>query len=127
LSNYKKSTKTPNNPSLAAACCRGFDRVKENIMHTKGKWEVKKQKHPTHSPFEIVVSKDKSAIGWAYGGNAEAEANAHLIAAAPDLLSVLKSTMEQACLFCEINCPENQYGCVQIKEAVAAIAKATNP
>ena len=61
---------------------------KKGTMHTKGKWEVSKHATPDYAPQygihkggtnDFCIVKDK-----------EAEANAHLIAAAPDLLEACK-------------------------------------
>jgi hypothetical protein len=55
--------------------------------HTPGPWKVTGK-----GPYrEIVAAKDDAPIGYrTYGGDSEAQANAHLIATAPELLTALK-------------------------------------
>ncbi len=68
-------------------------------MHTPGPWEVRRANRPTDGQFDwaigALVNDRQSCIAEAFGRVAvdsypDAEANARLIAAAPDLLEALK-------------------------------------
>jgi hypothetical protein len=96
--------------------------------HTKGPWTSDKHgvvvlcsNHKgtrTYLPSITTVGKeDPAVIG------AETQANARLIAAAPDLLAALKALHLQA-LQSELNDPANEWGYEAIQKAAAALAKA---
>jgi hypothetical protein len=65
--------------------------------HTKGPWEVKRSAHKHDGAYDYAISApDALVLAEAFGRDAvgrypEAEANAHLIAAAPDMYEALKT------------------------------------
>lgn len=59
------------------------------VKHTPGPWEVSKGFHKNR-----IADSDDAAIGYALGSNDEAEANARLIAAAPEMLEALYEAEE---------------------------------
>lgn len=84
-------------------------------QHTPGPWAV--------SPYNNITSRNGTvAKTEQMPGNYESEqkANAHLIAAAPDLLSALKETIE----YLETFACHDEQGRAAIKSANAAISKA---
>lgn len=96
--------------------------------HTKGPWTIAPKKTWSAS-IGLVVTGKPTPVAWASrlakGGDDEAQANAHLIAAAPELLAVARRWLRVmgdagsdrcAC------CPD-EYVCCRC-EVVAAIAKA---
>ena len=63
----------------------------QNTKHTQGKWEVKT---PNYS-FQTIESEYGKVCTLSHQfGTDEAEANAHLIAAAPELLEALEMALE---------------------------------
>jgi len=58
------------------------------MKHTKGKWEV------DQGEFGLDINNGEGTIGTIYGEDAEAKANANLIASAPEMLSLLKRFLE---------------------------------
>jgi len=72
-------------------------KTQNNTQHTKGKWKVirNEKEHSVYSEYHGSVCK----LPLWYGvketeqGLDEAEANAQLISAAPDMLEALKTTM----------------------------------
>lgn len=79
--------------------------------HTPGPWEV----GPQHHGQVAVWQSDFPAVVATCGRQDDAEANARLIAAAPDLLAALKETLRAS--------PMGPH----VKMAQAAIAKAEQP
>ena len=88
--------------------------------HTPGPWLA----YPSNEPMQTNVGLPDSAIGHAIAfGNSqeEADANARLIAAAPDLLTALEHLLADAIA---LGIHQSEYSGVVI-EARAAIGKAT--
>lgn len=81
-------------------------------QHTPGPWQVQKEALPNRVG---ITATNGRFITWTMGGapNSESEANARLIAAAPDLLEAL-----------EVICREFANGHPLIQQGRAAIAKA---
>ena len=91
------------------------------FKHTKGVWFVNRDNES--APHTVVFSsKDDLSIAEALGNsNEEAEANAKLIAAAPDLLKACNAVMS-----CGYGCaPSVGYMDKLIKKCELAIKKAT--
>ncbi len=71
------------------------------MSFTPGPWHVKRAKLHVDDAFDFAISADgvpvlAEAFGRsANGGRPDAEANANLIAAAPDLLSALKEARDE--------------------------------
>ena len=65
--------------------------------HTPGPWYVG---GPTEYCFQLAI---EPSIGAAYGGGEEVQANAHLIAAAPQMLAVLEGLTEGPLSLNELN------------------------
>ena len=63
----------------------------ENVKHTPGKWRVTEG---TMHPHRRIFSEDEN-IGYVVDHTATAEANANLIAAAPELLEALENLLQQ--------------------------------
>ena len=63
--------------------------------HTQGPWEAKRINNSTGDTlYHCHIFVEPSICGvWSPPGNAEAEANTHLIAAAPDLLAALEDIL----------------------------------
>jgi hypothetical protein len=93
------------------------------MKHTPGPWVVNKQ-HKTISYkgcFDVATADNEYLIAQTIGGLGEQEeANARLIAAAPDLLEALKQLASVA-----IGTEHGKQFEYQIDLAIAAIAKAT--
>lgn len=69
--------------------------METNTKFTQGEWNV--SKHGNNDSFGIhVVGNDFAIIKGGNEEGGEAEANAKLIAAAPDMLSVLKEAVDHA-------------------------------
>jgi hypothetical protein len=72
---------------------------------TPGPWEIRRSKLATDGAFDYAVSAgDVPVIAEAFGRDAHggwppAEANAHLIAAAPDLYAALVAALEYVALY----------------------------
>jgi len=96
----------------------------KNLKHTQGEWNV--SKHGNNDSFGIHAGGNDLAI--VKGGNeegGEAEANAKLISAAPDLLKALHNLMEDI----NYNIKDIPFGVIgqrQINAAKEAINKAIN-
>lgn len=93
------------------------------LKHTKGPWSVSPD-NPKAGEYDIVS--DEWFIAGTYGGCDEVngKANAHLIAAAPDLLEAAQSALEL--LTCvEMERVKIRGKAADIKALKAAIAKAT--
>ncbi len=60
--------------------------------HTPGPWAISKHATPEHSP-QFGIYSDEAANDHCIVKEANAEADARLIAAAPDLLAALKDTL----------------------------------
>lgn len=91
--------------------------------HTPAPWDVGNQ--PSNAIAWRVVASDDRDVAHVFGSGAQSKANAHLIAAAPDLLEALKSLQA---IMCD---PENNPSFAGsdgdrtvAREAFAAIAKA---
>lgn len=99
--------------------------------HTPGPWKIDRY-HPSRSPFGISrdtgdAMQNKSVInsgGFARKATDEAEANARLIAAAPDLLEALTLLHNNLAEYQVLN-KLGGYDNHDMKMARAAIAKAT--
>lgn len=93
------------------------------MSHTPGPWEVDSE----GGMLPCVVAGDKliyqSARGLGIEDNATIEANARLIAAAPDLLEALRATLAQWTMAGYGECADETCGCIQ-GQARRAIAKA---
>lgn len=92
-----------------------------NLQHTPGPWEILKQA----PPFQIGIGTDKYTIAYTSVNvdrslNEVQEANAKLIAAAPDLLRALMDIMDG-----NKTAIENNGGQPHIQQAIKAIEKAT--
>lgn len=87
--------------------------------HTPGPWEITPTKHPVADTFGVEARGVWVAKCHPFNGDGpgreEAKANAHLIAAAPELLEVCEMVLE----FASIEMPPEL-----IDKATAAIAKA---
>lgn len=91
------------------------------MKHTQGDWRViKKAQRIGYADYEIAYSDDGELIcDIVYS-----EADARLIAAAPNLLDALKGILGAWNMVCDANGWERDH-IQQQKDAVAAIAKAT--
>ena len=93
--------------------------------HTKGPWAIRRD----IDGLTILGGPNNEAIwciaGYLPGGTGEMEANARLIAAAPELLGALKWYVEND----DVNegDPENEFWTNGLNRARAAIDKATQP
>lgn len=93
--------------------------------HTPGPWEISKHGTPAHSPQFGVYAPNSPWNGvndLAIVKDDNAEANAQLIAAAPDLIEACK--MAEEFLRLECDCSESDDDGNPLKELRAAIAKA---
>lgn len=98
-----------------------------NTKHTPGPWRIS-----TANPCEVNAGKGAESMGVASAHNydiegifcppTQAQANARLIAAAPELLEALLWIMDHR-ENCDIPSPEGSWD----EQARAAIAKATQP
>lgn len=90
----------------------------QNTKHTQGKWEVKT---PNYS-FQTIESKYGKVCTLSHQfGTDEAEANARLIAAAPELLEALDGMINR---FAPNFNRENDEDAKALQKAYAAIIKA---
>ena len=90
-----------------------------NTKHTQGNWNV--SKHGNNDSFGIYAEGSGNDIAIVKGGNEEgreAEANSKLIAASPDMLSVLKEAVDHAHVY------DTNPALIELFKAV--INKATN-
>jgi hypothetical protein len=91
------------------------------MAHTPGPWEIRRSKMSTDGAFDYAVSAEGAPVlAEAFGRDAKggwppAEANARLIAAAPDMLAALKSWLEEV---------DGTYPFESLEPTRAAIAKA---
>ena len=107
--------------------------MKTNTQHTPGPW-LRLHEDKLQSQTKAIVTENASmggvgeVIAWSnnYCGRAS-EANARLIAAAPDLLSALQNiaTIAGVCAITFPNSPGNGDFQNIVRDARAAIAKAT--
>ena len=81
--------------------------------HTPGPWSVEHD-FMDESAFAILSDDCVVATAW---GNDHVDANAHLIAAAPDMLEALRGVVDT----CRADCPA---GLPALSDARAALAKA---
>ena len=92
--------------------------------HTPGPWKTVARNYPIADTgdydgcWEVLTGDPKKPIVQIWGDSDEDEANARLIAAAPDLLEALKDTLQ----LLEVYCGDFEEG--TRKQARAAIAKA---
>jgi len=91
------------------------------MNYTKGEWRVgepfvKGQDYP-------IYSEDGYELARAFIYNGEQKANAHLIAAAPDMYEALKQLMVDYRVICERK-PRNTILQTRLSMAVKALAKA---
>jgi len=96
------------------------------LKHTQGNWEV--SKHGNNDSFGIYAEGNGNDIAIVKGGNeegGESEANAKLIAAAPDLLKTLQMLLSDI-EFSKDAIPMGAIGQRQIRKAQEAINKAIN-
>lgn len=84
------------------------------MSHTPGPWEAKWPKYD--SLIVDTVDRIIAAVSFSDHADAECEANAYLIAAAPDLLESLKSLFNTGLV--------REFGSPEEAAAKAAIAKA---
>ena len=87
-----------------------------DTAHTPGSWIVGEES------VQVLTADGRTSVVWEMGGSGrQREANARLIAAAPDLLAALKRIADHECQCCAGDC-----GCgFRYEEwARAAIAKA---
>lgn len=95
------------------------------MIHTKGEWTLMKNIHSTHYRFSIVAKDENVLVG-----KADDEANAKLIAAAPELLKALEDLVYTATKLWNSQKPLKDYGAMtvthpMIENAKEAIKKAT--
>lgn len=64
------------------------------IKITKGEWVVE-QTEPTPNKLDLLITANDVKLGWLYSNTIEAEANAKLIAASPDMLEALEWSLTQ--------------------------------
>ena len=104
----------------------------KRTMHTPGPWKLMPEFHGDHGQYYITDEADGSEIAsvtaWIGEHRAEAEANARLIATAPELLAALASIAEMT----DPDDPESyrsddREGCIDAVQAAAraAISKAS--
>lgn len=103
--------------------------------HTPAPWEVCRAVTPTDGEFDFGIAAKieggSVCIAEVFGRVAidirpAAEANAHLIAAAPELLSALQAIVEEIRAYQSPECDDDGApGAAELKAADAAIAKAT--
>lgn len=100
------------------------------MKHTPGPWYCDLRRRGTPKLF-IQTQKDYIAEIFIFTENQnmeEQEANARLIAAAPDLLVALQNLVEVSNHLIESNYPCNEVACAYLAEAREAISRATiNP
>jgi len=94
--------------------------------HTPGPWVIQETNFAQQK--NVYAQADKPPIATVYGSTGENEANARLIAAAPEMLDALKKTSEFLHhMWCSANI--NEYDFEMVEETMlindAAIAKAT--
>lgn len=100
--------------------------------HTPGKWYTKKGGHDFHINSESGSGNDIALVRQ-YKDLSEAEANARLMAAAPELLEALREMEESAVAFCDeaYSAPEHKIEAMQARlhnahlKAIRAINNAT--
>lgn len=64
------------------------------MEHTKGPWKLFEKYIPYEYDYFYVKTKAKCICSISFTKDEEQRANAHLIAAAPDLLEACKATLE---------------------------------
>ena len=98
----------------------------ENTKFTQGEWNI--SKHGNNDSFGVYAEGQANDLAIVKGGNeegGEAEANAKLIAAAPDLLKALQMLLSDI-EFSKDVMPMGAIGQRQIRNAQEAINKAIN-
>ena len=88
-------------------------KIQDITYYTSGPWEVKDQWG------YIKIHSEDEGVCAVHGLGVNSQANAHLIAAAPDLLAALENLVTAVNLFAH-----NPDGWDELKQAQAAIAKA---
>ncbi len=73
-------------------CVNSHDDLVTRMEHTEGKWETKEE---TDGHFGIYPQDGENCIAVVWCGEEPAEANARLIAAAPDLLAACEVAKEK--------------------------------
>lgn len=100
-----------------------------SVPHTPGPWTAQPRYKGERAPFEILANHGADSpaliLALSHGGfNVEdANANARLIAAAPDLLAALEALLDTPALAHAMDVFDQ----VACEEARRAIAKATEP
>ena len=93
-------------------------RCTETNQHTAGPWRVAPQ---SVGRYKVVATNGGKVVGEASGYNEQADSNARLIAAAPELLAAL----EKFCLICpNVDMPVSSFDSLPMAEAIAAVRKA---
>ena len=75
-------------------------------MYTKGEWKVRKNEHPKSRfdfEYEIIVESGTGKSHYPIAETKNGKANAHLIAAAPELYEALKYARAELLEFIEDN------------------------
>lgn len=88
------------------------------MAHTAGKWEARRADDPEYGHGYWLYSPDYGAVGYWRGGKSNdanrywqlSQADAHLIAAAPDLLGALKALERRAVELYRAAAPAGNYG-----------------
>jgi hypothetical protein len=89
--------------------------------HTPGPWWIENEKD-SEGPREISDCYGRTAE--VYGEGSEGDANARLIAAAPELLAALKEAAQELSLVCKWFDHPEQTTTETLRRATSAIAKA---
>ncbi len=103
--------------------------MSDKANHTPGPWRVVVPKRPLQG-FTHAIDSPSGSVAWAFPPNddlARAEANARLIAAAPDLLTLATFARETAITILGESSDENLCAWAQdlFTKASSAIAKAS--
>ena len=94
--------------------------------HTPGPWNLVWRRNEQY-PYPLSVLADDSGAWVARGGKVSSEANARLIAAAPDMLEALQAIVDEFPVAAGTakGIPHDEQGYGSIYRARAAIARAT--
>ncbi len=97
--------------------------MSDKLTHTPGPWKwCGTQQKP--KKFCYLSGQDFKGVGVALSGFTENKANAHLIAAAPELLEALKTLLEASRELDQSATHDGLDNCKAITQARAAIRKA---